>query len=146
MNSPHCTFKCNTTFGLDDPEDIRDLESELDRREIFFRILYSWGRIDSKVRRGVYLMWPEEEARVASIEAIDLLLTLLPSGPDAGEGLNAAAPAEFPDLVSLDQAAGAVHKTKRALECYKKRGMHPPPKVKGGGGKADFWDWKVIRP
>jgi hypothetical protein len=56
------------------------------------------------------------------------------------------APAELPDLVTLDEAAAAVHRKKRALENYKKMGILPPPKVRGGGGKPALWDWKVIRP
>jgi hypothetical protein len=51
-----------------------------------------------------------------------------------------------PDLVTLNQAASIVHKKKRTLEHYKTRGMLPPPTVEGGGGRADLWEWRVIRP
>jgi hypothetical protein len=55
------------------------------------------------------------------------------------------APAELPDLVTLDQAAAAVHQRKRALEHYKNKGM-PDPLVEGGGGRTAKWDWQIIRP
>jgi hypothetical protein len=55
-------------------------------------------------------------------------------------------PGAIPDLVTLDQAAAAVRKSKRTLERYKTTGAFPLPAVEGGGGRADLWDWKVIRP
>ena len=56
------------------------------------------------------------------------------------------APTDFQDLVTLDQAAAAVHRTKRTLEHYKTKGTLPAPTVEGGGGKPDLWDWKILRP
>jgi hypothetical protein len=56
------------------------------------------------------------------------------------------AQAELPDLVTLDQAAAMVHKSKRTLERHKTTGTLPAPIVQGGGGKADLYDWKVMRP
>jgi hypothetical protein len=56
------------------------------------------------------------------------------------------APAELPDLVTLSQAAAIVNKSKRALEHYKTRGEFPAPDIKGGGGKADLWNWKTLHP
>lgn len=53
---------------------------------------------------------------------------------------------EVPDLVTLDQAAAAVHRKKRTLERRKTEGTLPPPTVEGGGGKPDLWDWPVLRP
>ena len=53
---------------------------------------------------------------------------------------------EAPDLVTLNQAAGLVHKSKRTLERYKTVGKLPAPAVEGGGGKADLYDWKVLGP
>jgi hypothetical protein len=47
-------------------------------------------------------------------------------------------------LVTLDQAAAAVNRSKRTLEKY--LGEMPPPEVEGGGGQAHFWDWKKLRP
>jgi hypothetical protein len=52
----------------------------------------------------------------------------------------------FEDLVTLSQAAGMVHRSKRALEYYKTKGDLPHPKVEGGGGMADLYDWKTLRP
>ena len=49
-------------------------------------------------------------------------------------------------LVTLDQAAASVHMSKRTLEREKTRGHLPAPTVEGGGGKADKWDWSVMRP
>jgi hypothetical protein len=48
-------------------------------------------------------------------------------------------------LVTLDQAAAAVNKTKRALEYYKTQGTLPAPVVEGGGGKAALYDWRTLR-
>jgi hypothetical protein len=50
------------------------------------------------------------------------------------------------DLVTLNQAAGMVHRSKRTLEVYKTEGRLPAPTVEGGGGRPDLWDWAVIRP
>jgi hypothetical protein len=63
-----------------------------------------------------------------------------PSGPSVPVEVDPA------DLVTLDQAAGMVHKTKRALEYYKTKGTLPDPVVEGGAGKASLYDWKVIGP
>jgi hypothetical protein len=50
------------------------------------------------------------------------------------------------ELVTLNQAAVMVHRSKRSLERYKTKGKLPPPAVEGGGGMPDLWDWKEIRP
>jgi len=62
-------------------------------------------------------------------------------------------PAAFPTmpreehecLITLQQAAALVHRSKRALEEYKARGM-PKPRVRGGGGKPSLWAYAEIRP
>jgi hypothetical protein len=62
-------------------------------------------------------------------------------------------PAAFPStphddqecLVTLAQAAAMVHRSKRALEEYKIRGM-PKARVRGGGGKPSLWAYSEIRP
>jgi hypothetical protein len=52
-----------------------------------------------------------------------------------------------PDLVTLNQAAWMVHRTKRTLETWKAKGELPAPEVDGGGGgNADYWHGKVLRP
>ena len=61
-------------------------------------------------------------------------------------GAPAATTAALPDLVSLDQAAAAVHRGKRTLERRKTEGTLPPPASEGGGGKPDLWDWSTLRP
>ena len=48
-------------------------------------------------------------------------------------------------LVTLQQMAAMVSRSKRTLESHKKRDM-PVPKVPGGGGKPDEWAWAEIRP
>jgi hypothetical protein len=53
---------------------------------------------------------------------------------------------ELPDLVTLDQAAAAVHVDKRTLERYKTAGTLPEPVREGGGGKTGLYDWKTMRP
>jgi hypothetical protein len=78
----------------------------------------------------------------------DALAALPPVVPTDSQP--APAPPDTPqDLVTLNQAAAAVSRTKRALEHYKtKRGEKrlPDPTVEGGGGKPDLWEWKTIRP
>lgn len=49
-------------------------------------------------------------------------------------------------LVTLDQAAAMVSVSKRTLERRKTSGDLPVPVIEGGGGRADRWDWKTIRP
>ena len=56
------------------------------------------------------------------------------------------APAGPPDLVTLNQAASYVKRSKQTLEHYKKRGDIPPPMYTGGKGKPDLWDWRTLRP
>jgi hypothetical protein len=78
-----------------------------------------------------------------------------PAGPPRGEsqatgpdtpGTVDQAPYDPRDLVTLDQAASMVHHSKRTLERYKTAGKLPAPAVEGGGGRADLYDWKVMRP
>ncbi len=52
---------------------------------------------------------------------------------------------EVPDYVTLSQATKMVKKSKRTLEREKSKGTLPPPVVKGGGGRADLYDWAVMR-
>ncbi|MFI5457595.1 MAG: hypothetical protein ACHRXM_19305, partial [Isosphaerales bacterium] len=65
---------------------------------------------------------------------------------DASGIVTPEAPAELPDLVTLDQAAARVHRSKRTLERYKTKGTLPEPTVEGGGGKFALYDWKIMRP
>jgi len=61
-------------------------------------------------------------------------------------------PAAFPTatpegqacLITLSQAAALVHRSKRALEMYKRRGM-PKPRVRGGGGKPSLWAYSEMQ-
>lgn len=73
--------------------------------------------------------------------------------PEASSASREAAPLEdattsdaWKDLVTLDQAAGMVHKSKRTLERCKTKGEMPDPHVEGGGGKPDLFHWPTLRP
>jgi hypothetical protein len=52
--------------------------------------------------------------------------------------------ANVESLVTLQQAAAMVSRSKKTLERCK-RNM-PMPKVSGGGGKPDEWEWAELRP
>jgi hypothetical protein len=65
--------------------------------------------------------------------------------PEAA-GRDRDAPTELPDLVTLDQMAAAVSRSKRTLERHKTNGTLPEPYSEGGGGKFALYDWKVVRP
>jgi hypothetical protein len=47
-------------------------------------------------------------------------------------------------LVTLQQAAAMVSRSKRTLEKHK--GEMPLPRVDGGGGRPDEWAWSELRP
>lgn len=47
-------------------------------------------------------------------------------------------------LVTLNQAAGIVRKSKRTLEGWRQE--LPPPDVIGGHGKANLWRWSKLKP
>jgi hypothetical protein len=51
-------------------------------------------------------------------------------------------------LVTLDQIAALVSRKKRSLEHYIRNAgfAMPLPEVQGGGGRASYWRWSVIRP
>ncbi len=55
-----------------------------------------------------------------------------------------AADSNGTELVTLLQAAAIVNRSKRTLEKYKAE--MPLPRVDGGGGKPDEWDWAELRP
>lgn len=50
------------------------------------------------------------------------------------------------DIATLDQIAGIVHRTKRCLEHYKKKGKLPSPVIEGGGGQPAYYHWRTMRP
>lgn len=68
-----------------------------------------------------------------------------PPEPPAPSGIEAPLD-EYPDLVTLDQAAALVHKSKRTLERCKTKGKLPSPAVEGGGGRADLYAWETMGP
>jgi hypothetical protein len=92
----------------------------------------------------------EEEARVAERpprSKPSIQDTATPTAQSVSPG-DHGAETPRPDLVTLDQAAGMVHRKKRGLEYYKKHPKKPLPRptVKGGVGQFDQWEWGVIRP
>jgi hypothetical protein len=48
--------------------------------------------------------------------------------------------------VTMLQMGGIVSRSKPTIERLKKKGKLPPPTVKGGNGRADEWDWALVRP
>jgi hypothetical protein len=62
--------------------------------------------------------------------------------PDSARFVSQSAGAEC--LVTLQQAAALVRRSKRTLEKYKEK--MPLPRVEGGGGKPAEWAWSEIRP
>lgn len=48
-------------------------------------------------------------------------------------------------LVTLQQAAPTVHRSKRTLERLKSKSGFPRPRVIGGGGKPHLYDWAEMR-
>jgi hypothetical protein len=73
-------------------------------------------------------------------------VTTQPKPENLGEGAEPpkTAEPEVLDYVTLRQAAAMVKKTKRTLEGYKSNGL-PLPVVEGGGGRADYYEWRPMR-
>lgn len=53
-------------------------------------------------------------------------------------------PDPMEQLVTLDQCAAIVGRRKRSLDRYRER--MPPPRVRGGRGRASAWAWAEVRP
>ena len=53
---------------------------------------------------------------------------------------------DWPDHVTLSQAAAMVHRSKRSLEKLITSGEFPTADIEGGGGKAGYWRWSQLRP
>lgn len=60
-----------------------------------------------------------------------------------GEGKSSSS---VPQMVTLLQMAAIVSKSKDSLKSLKTAGILPPPTVKGGKGKADEWEYQIVRP
>jgi hypothetical protein len=56
-----------------------------------------------------------------------------------------APPAPAEQLVTLDQAAATVRRSKRALEKYRGKGL-PAPRIQGRRGHPHLWLWADLRP
>ena len=103
---------------------------EIDDREV-----HEWFKRQEAEQRSDEFNPSSHEAEVPEVEPAS---KVLPGTKSEDVGL--------PDLVTLDQAAGMVHRTKRALEHYKSKGELPEPTVEGGGGRAHLYDWRTLRP
>ena len=64
----------------------------------------------------------------------------------SGEATDEGSDAVLPQLVSLQDMATLVRKSKSTLERHKCQLPAPKVKVKPGSGKADLWDWAEVRP
>jgi hypothetical protein len=101
------------------------------------------ARVQTIASGGSLPQFPGPRTQAASGEA-PLSTEWVGSNPD--EHPRDDTSIELPDLVTLDQAASLVHKTKRALEYYKTKGSLPAPYTEGSGGKAALYDWRTLRP
>jgi hypothetical protein len=94
---------------------------------------------------------PEEPIRPATAADIAFVLALLERLRAALAALGSRLPANrggtavLPEqLVTLDQIAAMVHRSKRSLERYRKR--MPAPRVRGRRGRPHLWAWAEVRP
>lgn len=78
-----------------------------------------------------------EQLRALQDEVRQLRGTGRAVGPASGEG------ADGEQLVTLDQAAAMVRRSKRTLEKYRDR--LPDPRVWGGGGRPHLYAWGELR-
>jgi hypothetical protein len=92
-------------------------------------------------------MWKEINARLRALLAeVEAKLEHLTASKTMLHANSAASTApEIPDYVTLLQAAAMVKKSKKTLELRKTKRTLPPPAVEGGGGRADLYDWAVMR-
>lgn len=67
-----------------------------------------------------------------------------PTAKPQGTSGKQAAPDGASELVTLDEAAAMVHRSKKTLERYLAK--MPTPYVQGGGGKPSLWKWDELRP
>ena len=90
----------------------------------------------------------QTQARVAAVASITTLAEMIARRVQALVLPAASGPPEraFDDLVTLDQAAAMVGKSKRTLERYLHEELLPVPGYPGGSGKPHRWRWSKIRP
>lgn len=91
-------------------------------------------------------------ATIAELDRVRARLEEMARGSN-GVPANGLVPSRpVPQMVTLDQAAAIVHRSKRTLEKYLydpalvRRYAMPPPSLEGGGGRPHEWEWSVIRP
>ena len=89
----------------------------------------------------------DELSQLAVVHRPELVTAAPPpgNGTAATNGRDMEAPAELPDLVTLNQAAAIVHCSKRTMERHRDTGKLPVPIRKGNNGKAHLYDWKSLR-
>jgi hypothetical protein len=92
-------------------------------------------------------MWKEINARLRVLLAeVEAKLEHLPASKTMLRADSAASTApEIPDYVTLLQVAAMMKRTKKTLELRKAKRTLPPPAVEGGWGRADLYDWAVMR-
>lgn len=126
-----------------------------------FLVLYTFGDVERQPEAFLLTDPPIPSIRRDELESLHKALSMMKAGYDASGildvnesgavamGVDQVDPhvpaACWEDLVTLDQAAAMVHKSKRTLERYKTRGSLPCPAVEGGGGRADLFEWSVLR-
>src|SRR5262245_33456048 len=96
-------------------------------------------QIVAAVVEGIRAERGELRAHVAALRS-----GLLTPGkvPESMTGVPASALPE--QLVTLDQIAAMVHRSKRSLERYSRR--MPRPRVRGRRGQPHLWSWPEVRP
>jgi hypothetical protein len=109
----------------------------------------------SRLLQLAALTWPAPAAPTSAVAAPEEA-PLTGAGSADGADIEARraqaagggqAPPYLPDqYVTLDKMAALVNRSKKTLERYKSRGELPSPDVEGGGGRADEWIWRRIRP
>jgi hypothetical protein len=112
---------------------------------ILYRLVWAWRHLDAgPALFGGWLAYHPDGVRVFGAVFRELEEMASSLGVTAVRVGPAAPAVPTQDLVTLDQAAGLVHRSKRTLERHK--ATMPHPVVRGGGGKSDRWRWSDLRP
>jgi len=142
---------CPVDLDKCDHFDFSDYDNEGSIRNPFAidHLYYSpsgqWIEMTMRQVDGEGVKWADQFEEIKPLDAVRIFLERFGRIP-AELQPKTKAPAALPELVTLDQAAAAVHRKKRTLERRKTKGTLPSPIVEGGGGKPDLWDWSLIRP
>ncbi len=100
-----------------------------------------------RAARQLAVAWDSDDPVVTSLVASGISQQDEPAQSPPARVSEAESPTDQSSgLVTLDQAAGIVNRSKRALENYKGRKSMPKPHIVGGGGKPHFYAWSEMRP